>query len=158
MIHLELNPKAETLRNIIQNPELAKVHTGYKDIDPKTIQLDPKTHYIVGIDTETKKTVGMMTLKPFTNYTYEIHPYILPDYWKNRKSRLGRELGTETYKFLQKYTQVKKLFTYIPASRQIVINYAKKFGFKEIARMKDALVYFGELTDLVLLELNIKRD
>lgn len=158
MIELLKAPDIELLRSIIQNPELAKVHTGLKDVDPTQIQLAPNTYYIVGIDTETSKPVGMITLKPFTNLTYEVHPYILPEYWKNRKARFGRELGYEVYNFLKQDTQIKKLFTYIPASRQIVINYAKKFGFKEISRMKDALVYFDELTDLVLLELDIKRD
>lgn len=111
------------------------------------IEPDENTHYVVGIDIETGRTIGAVSLKRFTDLMLEAHIYVLPEYWGSGASSA---FAQKVYLEIFVPSEYNKLMTYTPSSCTQVINFLESFQFKKVGEITDGLTYMNEIVDLYI--------
>ncbi len=122
-----------------------------KDIYPE-LDINVKNDYI--IIKVNQNNIGFFELQPLTKITSLLHTYIAKEYRnKHYSSRATKKL----LEYVKENTRIHKLLGSIPVSVKQQQTVAEKIGARVCGIIKEGIVWDGELQDLLLFELTIKK-
>jgi RimJ/RimL family protein N-acetyltransferase len=139
------NPSTTLIKEVFLDPNNYRVWKGYeKPANHDIITLNPDDKWVVGMDVETGKSIGIAQYKHQTDYIADGHILVFPKYWGT-----GVSLGfiNTVFTYLVKNTTLKYLITMVPSNCTQVLRCAEKVGFELMSKFEKAAIYNGELVD-----------
>lgn len=148
-MHIEKSENYELIHTILTTPEL--YHTVGNSRPVEEFLVDRSFDYL--LICEEKQILGCFQIREFNKNIVECHINILPKYWGKGVAETASKLG---FKWLEDNTTYFKALTDVPVDCEIVHRLSLKLGWNPCGMMKQAVIYDGHVTDLILYDYNIR--
>lgn len=123
----------------------------------KYLGLYNKDWQVVGdVKVEVHKLLSVICLELFTEITLTAHFYV-PTTLQNKGLALEIQKFLYQY-FLDTYPEIVKVITPVPSACTHVQRSAERFGMKVEGCIKNCMKWRGELVDLLMYGIDLKRD
>jgi RimJ/RimL family protein N-acetyltransferase len=134
--------KEQALGWVLTKPEL--VDRGFSVTNPRFEVTQSLYMAFIELD----KLIGIVKYERFSDYAIQIHPLMDPKFWHT-------EMVFRCYEVLEMFFKnagEKSLVTLCPVPAQAAIKACKKVGFKPAGCLQKAILWKGELTDMLLFQ------
>ena len=137
------------IKKILTDTELYKLIS--EDIGELSSDIDfsllPNFYFLEAIKDD--ETIGIYVGHYFNNTTLQGHINILPSHWGDNVEVTGLCI-----EWVWNNTDYQKIIGFIPEDASVVIAHAISAGFSEEGRLKNSVVFNGNLQDQVIVGIN----